>query len=195
MKEFNKERFEVLIAKCSKWSKDRNIIKGSTALDQSIMLVEELGELATGIRKDNKALIIDAIGDIVVVLNGMCLQLTKENLSAYSKHIYGTEQTEFCIKQDLAALCKSISILKTGVKNNPYRVLVSKIHNVLADLNYLCIRLDITLDECLEQAYNEIKDRKGIMFNGSFIKSSDKDYTQICRLVAGSIAPNGNIIK
>ena len=192
---FNKERFEVLIAKCSKWSEDRNIIKGSTAIDQSVMLVEELGELGTGIRKNNKELIIDAIGDIVVVLNGMCLQLTKEDLQAYSKYIYGTDQTEFCIKQDLASLCKSVAVLNTGLSNNPNRVLKDKIHNVLADLNYICIRLDLSLSECLEHSYNEIKDRKGIMFNGSFIKSSDKDYTQICRMVAGSIAPNGNIIQ
>ena len=192
---FNKERFEYLIGKCTKWSKDRNIIKGSTALDQSIMLVEELGELATGIRKDNKELIIDAIGDLVVVLNGVSLQLTKKDLKTYSKYIYGTEHTQFCIKQDLAAVCKSIAMLNTGVSNNPVRVVESKIHNVLADLNYICIRLDLSLDECLEKAYNEIKDRKGIMFNGSFIKDSDKDYTQICRLVAGAIAPNGNIIK
>ena len=192
---FNKERFEYLIAKCSKWSKDRNIIKGSTAIDQSVMLVEELGELATGIRKDNKEFIVDAIGDIVVVLNGMCLQLTKEDLQSYSKYIYGTDQTEFCIKQDLAALCKSVAILNTGLSSNPSRVLVDKIHNVLADLNYICIRLNLSLDQCLEHSYNQIKDRKGIMFNGSFIKESDKDYTQICRLVAGAIAPNGNIIQ
>ena len=192
---FNKERFEYLIGKCTKWSKDRNIIKGSTALDQSIMLVEELGELATGIRKDNKELIIDAIGDLVVVLNGIALQSVKEDLKSYSKYIYGTDQTEFCIKQDLAALCKSVAVLNTGLSSNPKRVLADKIHNVLADLNYICIRLDLSLDECLEHSYDEIKDRKGIMFNGSFIKDSDKDYTQICRLVAGAIAPNGNIIK
>ena len=30
-----------------------------------------------------------------------------------------------------------------------------------------------TIEECLEQAYNDIKDRKGRMINGTFVKESD----------------------
>lgn len=30
-----------------------------------------------------------------------------------------------------------------------------------------------TVQECLEQAYNDIKDRKGKMINGTFVKESD----------------------
>jgi hypothetical protein len=30
-----------------------------------------------------------------------------------------------------------------------------------------------TIEECLEQAYNDIKDRKGKMINGTFVKESD----------------------
>ena len=33
-----------------------------------------------------------------------------------------------------------------------------------------------TLEECVKIAYNDIKDRKGVMFNGVFIKESDPAY-------------------
>lgn len=33
-----------------------------------------------------------------------------------------------------------------------------------------------TIEECVNVAYNDIKDRKGVMFEGVFIKSSDAAY-------------------
>jgi NTP pyrophosphatase (non-canonical NTP hydrolase) len=35
-----------------------------------------------------------------------------------------------------------------------------------------------TIQECLEQAWNDIKDRKGKMVNGVFVKEQDADYAQ-----------------
>lgn len=37
----------------------------------------------------------------------------------------------------------------------------------------------VTLLECLETAYNDIKDRKGVMHNGVFIKSTDALYAEL----------------
>ncbi len=34
-------------------------------------------------------------------------------------------------------------------------------------------RNEVTLTECLEQAYNDIKDRKGKMVDGVFVKEGD----------------------
>ncbi|MDW3949147.1 MazG-like family protein [Staphylococcus saprophyticus] len=62
-----------------------------------------------------------------------------------------------------AALCRNdIDELRDGIGD----VIVTLI--ILAQQN------GMTLYECLEQAYNEIKDRKGVMSkDGSFIKQSD----------------------
>lgn len=35
-----------------------------------------------------------------------------------------------------------------------------------------------TIEECLEQAWSDIKDRKGKMVNGVFVKDTDADYAQ-----------------
>ncbi|MFD2658589.1 MazG-like family protein [Gracilibacillus thailandensis] len=47
------------------------------------------------------------------------------------------------------------------------------IGDVLVTLIILAQQNDMTIDECLETAYNEIKDRKGKLINGTFVKESD----------------------
>lgn len=90
------------IDKISKWHYDRNLITGSTNLDQLKKLYEEVKELEDSILagKDIK----DDVGDIIVVLVGM---LEREKLS---------------------------------------------------------------MEDALDQAWNDIKDRKGKLINGIFIK-------------------------
>ena len=45
---------------------------------------------------------------------------------------------------------------------------------VLTNLSYLC---NTTLEECWNEAYNDIKDRKGFLNSkGNFIKEADKNY-------------------
>lgn len=94
-----------LIELCSQWAEERNIIEGSTPKDQTLKLVQEVGELSDNVCKGRD--VRDDIGDCLVVLNNIAL-------------MYGT-----------------------------------------------------TLEECLEKAYDDIKDRKGKMIDGVFVKESD----------------------
>jgi NTP pyrophosphatase (non-canonical NTP hydrolase) len=59
------------------------------------------------------------------------------------------------------------------------------IGDVLVCLINLAEQCDVTLEECLESAYNEIKDRKGVMFQGVFVKESDPEYTKIMEKLNG----------
>lgn len=86
------------------WAEDRNLIDGSTPQAQCVKLGEEFGELCGGIAKGKRDVVVDSIGDMVVVLIILALQ--------------------------------------NGV----------------------------TLEECVQSAYNEIKDRKGRMVDGFFVK-------------------------
>lgn len=63
---------------------------------------------------------------------------------------------------------------KEGIKDSIGDILVCLIN--IAEQEYL------DLDECLEHSYNEIKDRKGIMFNGIFVKDTDPNYERIVKL-------------
>lgn len=87
-----------------RWAEDRNLIKGSNPQAQMLKLLEEAGELASGIAKGNQELIVDSVGDVLVVLTILCKQL------------------------------------------------------------------EIDIHECYRTAYNEIKDRKGKMVDGVFVK-------------------------
>lgn len=58
-----------------KWAKDRGIDKYENRFQQSLKLTEEVGELAGAILKNKTLEIIDAIGDIQVVLIILCQQL------------------------------------------------------------------------------------------------------------------------
>lgn len=65
--------------KVKKWASDRNLIKGSTPANQLVKLSEECEELEQALEacgpNDDMKEIIDAIGDIQVVLAVMCAQL------------------------------------------------------------------------------------------------------------------------
>ncbi len=89
------------------WARDRNIIEGATPQMQFVKLIEEIGELASGIAKGRQPVVVDGIGDAAVVLT------------------------------------------------------------ILAE------QFGVSIEECIEAAWNEIKDRKGRMVNGVFVKESD----------------------
>ena len=57
-----------LIASFEQWGIDRRIVLCSSARSQFMKTVEEVGELASALAKNDKPGMVDAIGDIVVTL-------------------------------------------------------------------------------------------------------------------------------
>jgi NTP pyrophosphatase (non-canonical NTP hydrolase) len=57
-----------LIASFEQWGIDRRIVLNSTPKAQFLKTVEEVGELASALAKNDKPAMVDAIGDIVVTL-------------------------------------------------------------------------------------------------------------------------------
>ena len=86
------------------WADQRGLYKNGDTKTQALKLVEEVGETCRAILKQDKAEIIDGIGDCVVVLTN------------------------------------------------------------LAELN------NVSIEDCIDAAYDEIKDRKGKMVNGTYKK-------------------------
>lgn len=89
------------------WAQERNLIEGSDLKSQFVKLIEEAGELANAIAKNDRHEFADAIGDMFVVLTIMSAQ--------------------------------------NGV----------------------------LIEDCILAAYHEIKDRKGKMVDGIFLKEAD----------------------
>lgn len=60
------------------------------------------------------------------------------------------------------------------------------IGDVLVCLINLSEQCQLSLQECLEASYDEIKDRKGVMWQGVFVKESDPEYNRIMEKINGS---------
>lgn len=100
-----KYTLDELIKKVVGWHNDRNLIEGSSDKDQTLKLLQELGELSDSVCKGQD--IKDDIGDMLVVM----LNITSRN--------------------------------------------------------------NVSLSDCLQKAWEDIKDRKGKMVDGIFIKETD----------------------
>ena len=85
----------------------RNLTEGSTPEKQFTKLIEEIGELATGLAKKRDDLVMDGIGDAVVVLT------------------------------------------------------------------ILAAQRGVNIEACIDMAWDEIKDRKGRIIDGVFVKEDD----------------------
>ena len=53
------------------------------------------------------------------------------------------------------------------------------IGDCLVVLTIIAEQKGYTIQECLDIAYNDIKDRKGVMFNGCFVKETDARYESV----------------
>ena len=154
-----------LTRKVRMWAEERNILLGCTPLDQSMKLFSEFGELADNVGKgrDTK----DDIGDVLVVTIIMSTQMNFDIIPEYEA-ITITDLDQFTDKQ--LALSLNMALCSFVMMPDNKSIL-----QVLSLLSMLAVIKGSTLAECLGVAYNDIKDRKGRMENGVFIKESDTD--------------------
>jgi len=166
------------------WAVARDFETGAFTDGQFNKLIEEFGELAGGIAKDkpNKLEVIkDSVGDMLVVLSNIYL-IEKMDFADVLKRANGIIKRNN-MKTDNAVLFISIAIGKLAnevnlsyPKNDFYNMQVHSINfavDIIIGLNFVCEEYKTTLEECYALAYEEIKDRKGKMINGVFVKSED----------------------
>lgn len=139
----------------TQWAKDRNLIEGSDAQKQTYKLLEEVGELFGGLARGKDEIIKDSIGDIAVVLTILKAQLGAKN--------YGDSPA----RNFLDALGSLLSDLASDL------ALAADCDMALEALMGLTRELGLDYSACCEQAWEEIKDRKGRMVDGVFIKEED----------------------
>jgi len=157
-----------LIQKIEQWAEDRNIIKGSKPIDQAMKLFSEFGELADNVGKGRDCR--DDIGDVFVVLTIIYKQLGKSINCVSHKDLPEISN----IKDEICwlgyGLCGELaSDIETGKFEGDLDCEVSRLNGIALHFGY-------TLEECVQIAYNDIKDRKGILWNGVFVKESDLSY-------------------
>lgn len=76
-------------------------------------------------------------------------------------------------KAQLCKLLEEVGELASGLNRNNLDLIKDSIGDTIVVLQILCLQLSLDFNECLQLAYNEIKDRKGKMIDGVFVKESD----------------------
>ena len=137
------------------WARDRNLIEGSTPAAQFTKLVEEMGELS-----DDP---LGGIGDSLVV---MCIICAMKNIK-----LEDLMAVEFDDKSTFPL--KALGYLAADIARN--RDITQSMMNLKYTMHNYCWFYRVKVVDALAQAWNEIKDRKGKMINGTFVKSEDLD--------------------
>lgn len=170
------EMMEQLIKQIEQWAEDRNIINGTKPIDQAMKLFSEFGELADNVGKGRDCR--DDIGDVFVVLTILMRQQGRTIYDYIDRPVrFNGENIKFEVSE--LADCLSNLVMYLGLEKSFYSFGYSR---SVAILKSIAIMSHTTLEECVQIAYDDIKDRKGIVHNGLFIKESDPVYSEVIKL-------------
>ena len=144
---------EQLKEKILQWADERGLLDPNNSNAQMVKLGEEIAEFVFAKNEEETK---DALGDIAIVVTILCHQTNIGNLSGY--------KNDTSIQDIFLLMCRHIY---TPIFEDAIRWLWGALQREAENKGY-------SLIECVEHAYNEIKDRKGKLVNGSFVKITIK---------------------
>lgn len=165
-----------LIGKIAQWAKDRNLILGSTPQKQFIKLMEEFGELCAGIARNDKEKIKDSIGDCFVVTVILSKQLDLGEVELYDQCVIGefmnSRYEHSSTTEQLLEAVHNLGGISIPVSQG-WRVNKEWIELFCINLLIISLFEKLSFVECIKYSYDQIKDRKGKMIDGVFVKEED----------------------
>lgn len=172
--------FAELVIKAQHWAAERNFYAptGATYEGQWLKLMEECGELAGGLARNKQAMVEDAIGDILVVLAVLDGFSPAETPVGQRMWNDSKPDAAYAMSPIRAYYCVVDYLRDMLHGNQDYRP-VNRLLTYAALIRIADEYFNLTLEGCFLAAYNEIKDRHGIMYNGVFIKDTDPRYAEL----------------
>ena len=76
-------------------------------------------------------------------------------------------------KAQISKLTEEIGELASGVNKGNKDVIKDSIGDAYVVLTILAMQQKVDVRDCIDMAYQEIKDRRGELINGTFVKESD----------------------
>lgn len=176
-------QFEKLCLNVLEWAKERDLLHFEYAPKQALKVLEELGEYAGAINKNNPENQIKEFGDVlvtIVVLCGQCIPETKDMRFAFwYEYVQNFENPEMYKGVEIILYVLHSTI--QDIKNNNSLLIATVRQSIQYALGYARAN-NIDAIHCLQTAYDSIKDRKGKMVNGVFVKESDlQEYDTITK--------------
>lgn len=94
--------------------------------------------------------------------------INKVRTWAVDRQLYNADPNKQVLKlgEEFGELCEGLA------KSNP-ELVIDSIGDIQVVLIVLSMQLGLDYEKCLQVAYDEIKDRKGKMVNGVYVKESD----------------------
>lgn len=172
-KEIYMNQLRTLQINIEQWAFGCNLHSGDPSR-QVLKLLEEQGELAGAIARDNRDEMIDAIGDVTVVAVVLTKQLSIQIdlWKIFEKYMESGQE-----KPDepfaVMALAGSVASLANAIYCEQTDTIYDAIKQVVFRTIHMATTLNIDFIEAVQSAYDEIKDRKGTLVNGVFIKEGD----------------------
>lgn len=158
-----------LIKLIEQWARDRGLDKKGTVEGQLIKTAEEVAELIIGISKDDIDLIKDSIGDVFVTL--VIGNMLDKRFDMYKLMESFDKRSFMEPKRVIDMVWFHIDCLSPLLKYEAYSQ--QETWKLIECLMDVCDWYELDFVECIETAYDEIANRKGVVRNGTFIKESD----------------------
>ena len=159
-------KLQKLITNVQQWSIDRGLDKADSK-KQLLKLYEEFGELASGIAKGNKEVAKDSIGDVVVVLIILAQQQGLEKISDFNIICNHLQPSDL-----MPQVSETIGLISLRVRRTKDEI-EEPIVRLISYLRTIAKSENLNFEDCLSQAWNEIKDRKGKLIDGVWVKEED----------------------
>ena len=162
-----------LVPLIHQWAKERKIYEQLTPFDELLKTHEEVGELIKACYNNDKPAIQDAIGDVMVTLINYCyfikMDAIKHIKQAVDLSVTGYYTISYVINAH-NALGRLISLYVWNEGKEISEPSGLRVFSILHYLNGIAHLEGTTLEECLNLAYNEIKNRTGRIINRKFVK-------------------------
>lgn len=146
--------------KIIKWAEEKGIFSKGTVKAEKYKTIEEMAELIRAICKNDITLIKDSIGDVYITLV-IGAELQKDIKLKSLKPSYTIADKDYFITELASKLYYLSTKEQYGEKS---------CNLILYLLKQIAVAYDLTFSECVEYAFEQIKDRKGEMIDGTFVK-------------------------
>jgi len=149
------------IERVHEWAQARGLYDTSDPSVQFGKAVGELGELIIALANDDIEGIKDGIGDVRVCLINLCKIAEVHFTEAPASPRYPI---------NIGWLMREMSRIYDNFQN--YDEMSAAVAYVNQNLLSIAIEHDLTIEECDNHAWDQIKDRTGKTINGEFIKDA-----------------------
>ena len=152
------------------WAEARNLIEGSTPKKQFIKLTEEFGELCSGVSKNKIDVVKDSIGDCFVVMVILAKQFKRDDLLSDMSYIEMHPPFKGDIARSLIDTNASMQAFLFAHERKEHEKVMNFFCYTVLGLVEVTDYYHLDIDDCVKAAWDKIKDRKGRMIDGVFVK-------------------------